>query len=116
MPEISRDLHYECSEAVYIGEIAHRLADYFREHLLDVLHNKGDLSVPQHFNAPGHSLCDIRVAVVKSGLVQRDLWQCTEVRHTCICSNLKHLAHSESTVIFPFCDLCKRLRENLVAH
>ena len=33
-----------------------RLADHFRELRLDLLHNKGDLPVAQHFNGPSHSL------------------------------------------------------------
>ena len=35
----------------------------------------------QHFNALGHLPPDIRVAVVKSGLVQRDLQQREDMRH-----------------------------------
>ena len=63
----------KCPKAVYIGEMRRRLVDQFREHRLDVLHNKGDLPVAQHFNGPSHSLEDMRVAVVKGGLEQRDL-------------------------------------------
>ena len=56
------------------------MADGFREHRLGVLHNKGDLPVAQHFNGPCHSLEDMRVAVVKGGLAQRDLRQREEMR------------------------------------
>ena len=70
----------KCPKAVYIGEKGRRLADRFREHRLDVLHNKGDLPVAQHFNGPSHSLEDMRVAVVKGGLEQRDLRQREEMR------------------------------------
>ena len=69
----------KCPKAVYIGETGRRLADRFREHRLDVLHNKGDLPVAQHFNGPSHSLEDMRVAVVKGGLEQRDLRQREEI-------------------------------------
>ena len=55
----------KCPRAVYIGETGRRLADRFREHRLDVLHKKSDLPVAQHFNSPGHSLEDVRVAVLK---------------------------------------------------
>ena len=46
----------KCPKAVYIRETGRRMADRFREHRLDVLHNKGDLPVAQHFNGPSHSL------------------------------------------------------------
>ena len=52
----------KCPRAVYIGERGRRLADRFREHRHDVLHKKSDLLVAQHFNSPGHSLEDVRVA------------------------------------------------------
>ena len=68
------------SKAVYIGETGRRLADRFREHRLDVLHNKGDLHVAQHFNGPRHSLEDMPVAVRKGGLAQSDLRQREEMR------------------------------------
>ena len=48
---------------VYIGETGRRLADRFREQRHDVLHKKSDLPVAQHFNSPGHSLEDVRIAV-----------------------------------------------------
>ena len=66
--------------AVYIGETGRRLADRFREHRLDVLHKKSDLPVAQHFNSPGHSLEDVRVAVLKSGLARKDVRQREEMR------------------------------------
>ena len=68
------------ASAYYTGETGRRLADRFREHRLDVLHNKGDLPVAQHFNGPSHSLEDMRVAVVKGGLEQRDLGQHEQMR------------------------------------
>ena len=61
------------SGTVYIRETGHRLADCFRGHRLDVLHKKSDLPVAQHFNSPGHSLEDVRVAVLKSGLAKKDV-------------------------------------------
>ena len=70
----------KCPKSVYIGETGRRLADRFREHRLDVLYNKGDLPVAQHFNGPSHLLEDMRVAVVKGGLEQRDLRQREEMR------------------------------------
>ena len=70
----------KCPKAVYIGETGCRLADRFREHCLDVLHNKRDLPVAQHFNGPSHSLEDMRVVVVTGGLKQRDLRQREEMR------------------------------------
>ena len=66
--------------AVYIGETGRRFADRFREHRLDVLHKKSDLPVAQHFNNPGHSLGDVRVAVLKSGLARMDVRQRDEMR------------------------------------
>ena len=36
------------------------------------LHKKSDLPVAQHFYSPGHSLEDVRVAVLKSGLAKKD--------------------------------------------
>ena len=84
---ISENIIYRIScrkffKAVYIEETGRRLADRFREHRLDVLHNKGDLPVAQHFNGPSHSLEDMRVVVVKGGLAQRDLRQREEMRFT----------------------------------
>ena len=70
----------KCPRAVYIGETGRRLADRFREHRLDVLHKKSDLPVAQHFNSPGHSLEDVRVAVLKSGLARKDVRQREEMR------------------------------------
>ena len=66
--------------AVYIGKTGRRLADRFRENLQNVLYNKGDLPVVPHFNYPSHSLQDMRVAVVKGALEQRDLRQRQEMR------------------------------------
>ena len=70
----------KCPVAVYIGETGRRLADRFREHRLDVLHKKSDLPVAQHFNSPNHSLEDVRVAVLKSGLARKDVRQREEMR------------------------------------
>ena len=70
----------KCPRAVYIGETGRRLADRLREHRLDVLHKKSDLPVAQHFNRPGHSLEDVRVAVLKSGLARKDVRQREEMR------------------------------------
>ena len=36
--------------------------------------------VAQHFNSPGHSLEDVRVAVLKSGLARKDVRQREEMR------------------------------------
>ena len=71
---------HKCPRAVYIGETGRRLADRFREHRLDVLHKKNYLPVAQHFNSPGHSLEDVRVAVLKSGLAKKDVRQREEMR------------------------------------
>ena len=70
----------KCPVSVYIGETGRRLADRFREHRLDVLHKKSDLPVAIHFNSPGHSLEDILVAVLRSGLSKRDVRQREEMR------------------------------------
>ena len=82
----------KCSMAVYIGDTGRRLADRlsmdsketgihgFREYCLDVLHKKSDLPVAQHFISPGHSLGDVRVAVLKSGLARKDVRQREEMR------------------------------------
>ena len=92
----------KCPKAVYIGETGRRLAGRFREHRLDVLHNKGDLPVAQRFNGPSHSLEDMRVAVVRGGLKQRDLRQHEEMR--LIFLSLEHSPLSGSTVISHFYD------------
>ena len=70
----------KCPMAVYIGDTGCRLADCFREHRLNVLHKKSDLPVAQHFNSPGHSLGDVRVALLKSGLARKDVQQSKEMR------------------------------------
>ena len=70
----------KCPRAVYIGETGRRLAERFREHQLEVLRKKSDLPVAQHFNIPGHSLEDILVAVLKSGLARKDVCQHEEMR------------------------------------
>ena len=38
-----------------------------------------DFPVAQHFNSPGHSLGDVRVAVLKSGLARNDVCQSKEL-------------------------------------
>ena len=78
----------KCPETVYVGETGRRLADRFREHRLDVLHKKIDLPVAQHFNSPGHSLEDVRVAVLKSGLAKKDVRQREEMRQIFIFQTL----------------------------
>ena len=78
----------KCPETVYIGDTGRRLADRFREHRLDVLHKKIDLPVAQHFNSPGHSLEDVLVAVLKSGLAKKDVRQREEMRHIFIFQTL----------------------------
>ena len=65
----------KCPGTVYIGETECRLADRFRELRFDVLPKKGGLPIAQHFNSPGHSLEDVRVAVLKSGLAKKDVRQ-----------------------------------------
>ena len=70
----------KCPRAVYIGETGRGLADRFREHRLDVLHKKSDLPVAHHFNSLDHSLEDVRVAVLKSGLARKDVRQREEMR------------------------------------
>ena len=70
----------KCPRAVYIGKTGLRLADRFREHRLHVLHKRSDLPVAQHFNSPSHSLEDVRVAVLKSGLARKDVRQREEMR------------------------------------
>ena len=63
--------------------------------------NMGDLPVAQHFNGPSHSLEDMRVAVVKGGLEQRDLRQREQIDSFL---SLEHSPLSGSTVIFHFYD------------
>jgi len=58
------------------------LADRFREQRLHILRKKSDLPVAQHFNGPGHSSEDVRVAVLKSGLAKKDVRQLGEMRQT----------------------------------
>ena len=78
----------KCPETVYIGKTGRRLADRFREHRLDVLHKKIDLPVAQHLNSRGHSLEDVRVAVLKSGLVKKDVRLREETRQIFIFQTL----------------------------
>ena len=73
---------------VYIGETGRRLADNFREQRLDILHKKSDLTVAQHLNSPGHSLEDVHVAVLKSGLAKKDVRQRQETRQIFIFQTL----------------------------
>ena len=77
---ISKNIIYciscrKCPKAVYVGETArrYRFADRFRENRLDVLHNKRNLPVAQHFDGPSHSLEDMCVAVVKGGQWNRGI-------------------------------------------
>ena len=71
--------HFNCTSAnviycitcnlchkLYIGETGRRLADRFREHLLDVRNNDQDLSKPvaRHFNLPGHSDQNMEVCCI----------------------------------------------------
>jgi len=65
------------------------LADRFKEQRLDVLNKKSDLPVAQHFNGPGHSLEDVRVAVLKSGLAKKDVRQRGEMRQALAPSEIK---------------------------
>ena len=46
---------------------------------MDLLRKKSVLPVAQHFNSPGHSLEDVRVAMLKSGLAKKDVRQRTEI-------------------------------------
>ena len=56
------------------------MIDLFREHRFDVVRKKSDLDVAQHLNNPGHSLEDVRVAVLKSGLGKKDVRQREEIK------------------------------------
>ena len=62
----------KCPSAVYIGETGRRLADRFREHRRDVINGRNDLPVPAHFNQTNHTLEDMKVAVLKAGLVNQE--------------------------------------------
>lgn len=59
------------------------MADRFREHCLDVVHEKSDVSAEKHFNGPGHPLEDAAVIESqKSGLrvVKKNARQHGEMR------------------------------------
>ena len=58
---------------VDIGETGRRMADRFREHRREVINGKNDLHVPAHFNQPNHTLEDMKVAVLKAGLVKQEM-------------------------------------------
>ena len=62
----------KCPSTVYIGETGRRMADRFREHRRDIINGKNDLPVPAHFNQPNHTLEDMKVAVLKAGLVNQE--------------------------------------------
>ena len=65
---------------VYIGETGRRMADRFIEHRRDVINGKNDLPVPAHFNQPNHTLEDMKVAVLKAGLVNQKYRKKQEMR------------------------------------
>ena len=56
------------------------MADRFREHRRDVINGKNDLPVPTHFNQPNHTLEDMKVAVLKAGLVNQEYRKKQEMR------------------------------------
>ena len=62
----------KCPSTVYIGETGHSLADHFREHHSDMINGINDLAVPVHFNSTNHTLEDMKVAVLKAGLVNQN--------------------------------------------
>ena len=71
----------KCPSTVYIGETGRRMADRFREHRRDVINGRNDLPVPAHFNQPDHSLQDMKVAVLKAGLVNQQHRKKQEMRY-----------------------------------
>ena len=71
---------YKCPSTVYTGETGCRMADRFREHRRDVINGKNDLPVPAHFNQPNHTLEDMKVAVLKAGLVNQEYRKKQEMR------------------------------------
>ena len=78
----------KCPRPIYIGETGRRLIDLFREHRFDVVRKKSDLPVAQHLNNPGHSLEDVRAAVLKSGLGKKDVRQREEMKQIFIFQTL----------------------------
>ena len=70
-----------CLTYVYIGETGRRMADRFREHRKDVINGRNDLPVSAHFNQPDHSLQDMKVAVLKAGLVNQQHLKKQEMRY-----------------------------------
>ena len=71
----------KCPSTVYIGETGRRMADRFRQHRRDVINGRNDLPVPAHFNQPDHSLQDMKVAVLKAGLVNQQHRKKQEMRY-----------------------------------
>lgn len=56
---------------MYIGQTGRRLADRFRQHYSNVVTGKNDLPVPAHFNQTNHTPKDMKVAVLKAGLANK---------------------------------------------
>ena len=65
---------------MYIGETGRKLADRFREHRRDVINGRTDLPVPAPFNQTNHTLDDMKVAVLKAGLANKDYREKQEMR------------------------------------
>ena len=65
---------------VYIGETGRRLADRFREHHRDIINGRNDLLVPAHVNQPNHTLEDMKVAVLKTGVANQEYRKKQEMR------------------------------------
>ena len=55
-------------------------ADHFREHRRDVINGRNDLPVPAHFNQTNHTLEDMKVAVLKAGIINQEYCKKQEMR------------------------------------
>ena len=55
----------QCPRALYIGQTGQSLRQWINGHKFDIRHQDVEKPVSQHFNLPGHSITDLRVAVLK---------------------------------------------------
>lgn len=60
---------------LYVGETGRKLKDRFKEHRLDVIHNRENKEVAEHFNGEGHCINDMSILGLmrEDGLITRKL-------------------------------------------
>jgi len=67
-------------DTVHWGRTGRRLTDRFREHRRDVINGRNDLPAPFHLNQTSHTLEDMEVAVMKTGLANQEYRKKQEMR------------------------------------